>query len=143
VGWIRSLTVGRLMRRDPPTLPASAAIKELRRRYPLGAVKQVVLLDEDERYAGMVAAGDAHAPGADENAPASSLARLADVMLLPAMNVKEAMKLFDRVEADAFTVVDGPESRQVVGLLNETFAIRRYAEELDKSRSELIGEPRT
>ena len=142
VGWIRSLTVGRLMRRDPPTLPASATIKELRRRYPLGAVKQVVLLDEEERYAGMASVTEAHAPGADENAAAASLAHLADVMLLPAMNVKEAMKLFDRVEADAFAVVDGAESRLVVGLLNETFAIRRYAEELDKSRSELIGEPR-
>ena len=143
VGWMRSLTVGRLMRRDPPTLPASAAIRELRRRYPLGAVKQVVLLDDEARYAGMVAPSEAHAPGADENAPASSLAHHADVMLLPGMNVKEAMGLFDRVEADTFAVVDGPETRQVVGLLNETFAIRRYAEELDKSRSELIGEPRT
>jgi len=143
VGWIRSLTVGRLMRRDAPTLPASAAIKELRRRYPLGAVKQVVLLDEQERYAGMVPVAEAHAPGADEEAPALGLARFADVMLLPAMNVKEAMRLFDRVEAETLVVVDALETRQVVGLLNETYAVRRYAEELDKSRSELIGEPRT
>ena len=62
-------------------------------------------------------------------------------MLLPAMNVKDAMALFDRVEAETLPVVDGLETRLVVGLLNETFAIRRYAEELDKSRSELIGEP--
>ena len=142
VGWIRSLTVGRLMRRDPPTLPAASSIKELRRRYALGAAKQVVLLDEQERYAGMVSLAEAHAPSVDENAFAASLAHFAEVMLLPAMNVKEAMRLFDRVEADTFAVVDSPETRLVVGLLNETFAIRRYAEELDKSRSELIGEPR-
>ena len=141
VGWIRSLTVGRLMRRDAPTLPASASIKELRRRYPLGAAQRIVLLDELERYAGMVSLTDAHAPGADEAALASSLARAADAMLLPAMNVKDAMALFDRVEAETLPVVDGLETRLVVGLLNETFAIRRYAEELDKSRSELIGEP--
>ncbi len=143
VGWIRSLTVGRLMRRDPPTLPESSAIKELRRRYPLGAHQRIVLLDEQERYAGMVSLAEAHAPGAQEDAPASSLAQFADCTLLPAMNVKEAMAVFDRVEAETLAVVDGAESRQVVGLLNETFAIRRYAEELDKSRRELIGEPRT
>ena len=141
VGWIRSLTVGRLMRRDAPSLPASAAIRELRRRYPLGAAQRIVLLDDQERYAGMVILTEAYAPGADEDAPASSLARFADAMLLPAMNVKEAMVLFDQVEAETLAVVDGPETRLVIGLLNETFAVRRYAEELDKSRSELIGEP--
>ena len=143
VGWIRSLTVGKLMRRDPPTLPASAAIKELRRRYPLGAAQRIVLLDDQERYAGMVALAEAYGQGVDEEAPASSLARFADDTLLPAMNVKAAMALFDRVEAETLAVVDSLEARTVVGLLNETFAIRRYAEELDKSRSELIGEPRT
>ncbi|HEX4098571.1 MAG TPA: chloride channel protein, partial [Caulobacteraceae bacterium] len=143
VGWIRSLTVGRLMRRDPPSLPADAAIKELRRRYPLGAHQRIVLLDEENRYAGLVSLAEAYAPGVDEEAGALSLAHLGDCMLLPAMNVKEAMALFDRVEAETMAVVDGLETRQVVGLLNETFAIRRYAEELDKSRLELIGEPRT
>jgi CIC family chloride channel protein len=143
VGWIRSLTVGRLMRRDAPTLPASAALKELRRRYPLGAAQRIVLLDDQDRYAGMVALTEAHAPGADEEAPASSLAKLQDCVLLPAMNVKEAMALFDRTEAETLAVVDSLETLQVVGLLNEAFAARRYAEELDKSRLELIGEPRT
>ena len=143
VGWIRSLTVGRLMRRDAPTLPATATVKELRRRYPLGSAQRILLLDEQERYAGSLSLGQAYAPGLDEEAAASSLAQFADCMLLPAMNVKEAMALFDRVEAETLAVVDGVESRRVVGLLNETFAIRRYAEELDKSRRELIGEPRT
>jgi CIC family chloride channel protein len=143
VGWIRSLTVGRLMRRDAPTLPASAALKELRRRYPLGSAQRIVLLDDQDRYAGMVALAEAHAPGADEEAPAASLAKLQDCVLLPAMNVKDAMARFDRTEAETLAVVDTLEAQQVVGLLNETFAIRRYAEELDKSRRELIGEPRT
>ncbi len=130
------------MRRDSPTLPATATVRELRRRYPLGAAQRIVLLDEQGRYAGMVSLSQANGPGVEEEAPAASLAQFADCMLLPAMNVKEAMALFDRVEAETLAVVDGPESRRVVGLLNETFAIRRYAEELDKSRRELIGEPR-
>ena len=142
IGWMRSLTVARLMRRDAPTLPASADLKELRRRYPLGAAQRIVLIDDQERYAGMVNLAEAHAPGQDEARPAADLAKLADTALAPSMNIKEAMALFDRAEAEALAVVDGPETRKVIGLLNETFAVRRYAEELDKSRSELIGEPR-
>ena len=57
------------------------------------------------------------------------------------MNVQDAMALFDSSEAETLAVVDAPESRRVLGLLNETFAVRRYAEELDKSRRELVGEP--
>lgn len=142
VGWMRSLTVGRLMRRDAPTLLASTPLKELRRRYPLGSVQRVVLLDDQDRYAGMVVLAEAHASGEDETRPASDLARLEDAVLLPAMNVKEAMALFDRFEAETLVVVDTLEGRRVIGVLNETFAVRRYAEELDQSRRDLIGEPR-
>ncbi len=140
VGRIRSLTVGRLMRRDAPILPASTALKELKRRFPLGSVQRVLLVDEAERYAGMVTVAEVYA-GADEARPASELARLSDCMLAPAMNIQDAMAMFDRVEAETLAVVDGPETRKVLGLLNETYAVRRYAEELDKSRRELVGEP--
>ena len=141
VGWIRSLTVGRLMRRDAPTLPASTPVKELKRRYPLGSAQRVVLLDDQERYAGLVAVAEAHQAGEDDLRTAAELARFTDAMLLPAMNVKQALGAFDSAEAETLVVVDDAESRKVLGLLNETFAVRRYAEELDKSRRELTGEP--
>ncbi len=140
VGRIRSLTVGRLMRCDPPTLPAAASLEELKRRFPLGSAQQLVLLDDQERYAGMVTVADAHAADGDEARPAAALAVLLDDVLSPAMNIKDAMASFDRVEAEALVVVDNPEDRRVLGLLNETFAVRRYAEELDQSHRELIGE---
>ena len=35
------------------------------------------------------------------------------------MNVKQAVSVFDRAEAEALAVVDGLESRKVVGLLTE------------------------
>ena len=57
------------------------------------------------------------------------------------MNIKDAMAVFDRTEAEALAVVDDPDSRNLIGVLKETFAIRRYAEELDQSRRELVGEP--
>ena len=141
VGWMRAMTVGRLMRRDPPTLPAATPVKELRRRFPLGSTQRLVLVDDAGRYAGMVALAEAFAAGLDETRPASELAVLKDHALTPDMNIKQALESFDRVEAEGLAVVDSLESRRLLGLLTETFAVRRYAEELDKSRRELIGDP--
>ena len=141
VGRIRSLTVGRLMRRDAPTLPAATPLQELKRRFPLGSAQRVLLTDDQERYAGMVSVAEAWAAGGDEARAAAELAKLSECMLLPAMNVQDAMALFDSSEAETLAVVDAADSRRVLGLLNETFAVRRYAEELDKSRRELVGEP--
>ncbi len=140
VGLIRALTVERLMRRDPPLLPADATIAELKARYPLGSAQRVLLVDADDRYAGMVPVVEAHAKGRDED-PAASLARLPDTVLLPSMNVQQAIGLFSKAETEQLAVVDTPSSRRVIGLLNENYATRRYAEELDRSRQDLIGEP--
>jgi CIC family chloride channel protein len=54
--------------------------------------------------------------------------------------VKEALAAFEAAEADALAVLDGPGSRQVLGLLTEQYALRRYNEELDRRRRELAGE---
>jgi CIC family chloride channel protein len=101
----------------------------------------VVLVDAEDRYAGVVMVADAYADGAEEGRPALELARIKAAVLLPTMNVKEAMRLFDETEAETLPVVDSLSERKVIGLLNETHAVRRYAEELDKSRREMIGEP--
>ena len=41
-------------------------------------------------------------------------------MLTPELNVKEAMAAFDRTESETLAVVESPESRKVIGLLNES-----------------------
>ena len=66
--------------------------------------------------------------------------RYPDTTLLPAMTVNDAVAIFDKVEAEALAVVQSPERRRVVGLLSEAHALRRYAEELELRRKELIGE---
>jgi CIC family chloride channel protein len=50
------------------------------------------------------------------------------------------MRFFDHAESEALAVVDGASSRKVIGLLTEAHALRRYAEELDRARRDLIGE---
>ncbi len=48
VGWIRNLTVGRLMRRDVRTVRADTNLAAFRRQFPLGSATRVVALDEAE-----------------------------------------------------------------------------------------------
>ena len=141
VGWIRSLTVGRLMRKDVATIPAASSVAEFRRRYPLGSRNYVVLLDSEDRYLGLLPTAEAFAAELDEKQaqPVSGLARLKANALMPEMNVKEAMDVFGKAEAETLAVVDGPETKQVVGLLNEAYATRRYAEALNNASRDVTG----
>ena len=56
------------------------------------------------------------------------------------MNVKMAMAMFDRAETETLAVVADAQDKQVVGILTEAYATRRYAEELDKASRGLVGE---
>src|ERR1700694_4616016 len=61
VGWIRDLTVRRLMRPDVTTVNADMPIDEFRRKFPLGSKTQVVAVAAAGRYVGLVLG--AGAPG--------------------------------------------------------------------------------
>jgi CIC family chloride channel protein len=139
VGWIRDLTVGRLMRRDMTTVPVDMPIGEFRQRFPLGSKTQVVAVDGMGRYAGLALTAEAHAP---EIEPAKDLAGLLhhrDVVLHPAMNIREAIAVFDAAEAESLAVVE-PGDERPIGILTEAHAMRRYAEESEQHRREAIGE---
>ena len=121
VGWIRNLTVGRLMRRDVRTVRADTNLAAFRRQFPLGSATRVVALDEAERYAGIVLLAEAHAPELDEKAAETrvdGLLRYKSAVLVPSMNVKEAAAAFERAEADALAVVDSADGRKVLGLVD-------------------------
>jgi chloride channel protein, CIC family len=139
IGWIRNLTVGRMMRRELRTLRADTSIASVRRDYPLGSAHRVVVVDERGRYAGIVQVPDLHAAPKEVTRLGELLER-EEFVLLPQMNVKEAIALFEKAESDALVVVDDVEQRNVIGLLTEQHALRRYSEELDRSRRELSGE---
>jgi CIC family chloride channel protein len=139
IGWVRNLTVGRMMRREIRTVPLDTTVSSFRRDFPLGSAQRVVVADTAGRYAGIVFPAEAHAVEATELALADLL-HYRNVTLLPQMTVKEAIACFEAAESDALAVIDGAESRQVIGLLTEQYALRRYSEELDLRRRELSGE---
>ena len=139
IGWMRNLTVGRMMRREVRTVRVTMPLTAFRRDFPLGATQRVIALDEKDGYAGVVLSAEAHAEDAGARTVAN-VVHYADTVLLPEMSVKEAISLFEQAESDVLAVVDAPDTKHVIGLLTEHYALRRYSEELDRRRRELSGE---
>lgn len=140
VGWVRQMTVGRLMRREPASIEGQASVAEFRRRYPLGSTHAVIVLAQDGTYLGVLPTPDAFAEGLDPSKKVADLAKQQNMLLTAELNVKEAMAAFDRTETETLAVVESVESRKLVGLLTEKYAARRYAEELDKANRGLVGD---
>ena len=140
IGWMRDLTVGRMMRPDVATVDADTAIAVFREKFPLGSATQVVAVDQDRRYAGLIIVADAHSLEVPGEKTVRDLSRHAEDMLLPSMTVREAIVAFDRAESEALAVVNSYVEREVKGLLTEAYALRRYSAELDLRRRELFGD---
>jgi CIC family chloride channel protein len=140
VGWMRELTVGRMMRRDTKTVVATMTIAAFREIVPVGSTTSVVAVDDGGHYLGMVLVADAHAAEIAPDRSVKDILRYTDSILLPGMAIKEAVLAFDRAEAEALAVVDSFHERRVIGLLTEAYALRRYAAELERRRKELVGD---
>jgi len=134
VGWIRDLSVGQMMRSDVRTIPLESSVADFRAAFPIGSTNQVIAIDADSRYAGIVLVTEAHAAELAGSSPLRDILRHADHMLLPQTMVQEAISAFDRFEAEALAVVDSLEHRQVVGQLSEAHALRRYSDASERQR---------
>ncbi len=138
VGWVRTLTVGKMMQRAANTAPAATAVAEFRRRFPLGSTSAVVLTDATGAYFGIVDTPRAFDTSIDEESEIGTLAGMQGVVLHAAEDVREAMQVFDSVGADVLAVVT--EEGEIVGTLSEKFVHRRYTDEMEKAQRELFGE---
>jgi CIC family chloride channel protein len=141
VGWLRGLTVGRMMRTDVRSVLSTMPVDAFRSLFPLGSTQRVVVTDTDGRYAGIILVAEIHStPPSESDETIQSFCRQPDKMLFPTMSAQTAAKVFDETESEELVVVDDASSRHVIGLLTETHLFRRYAEELDKARRSLAGE---
>jgi CIC family chloride channel protein len=140
VGWIRDLTVRSMMRADMVTVNADLSIAQFRETFPLGSKTQVIAIDSDERYAGIVLVAEAHAPELKATGGIREILRSRGFTLLPTWNVREAVAAFDRAEAESLAVLDTPDRGRVIGVLTEAHVLRRYAEESEKRRRDVLGE---
>lgn len=140
IGWMRDLTVGKMMRQDVQTVHASTNVASFREAFPLGSAAYVVAVDEADRYVGLVHVAETHAAEALPGKAIKDFLHYTDEMLLPGMAVKEAVLAFDRAEAEALAVVDSYLDRRVIGLLTEAYVLRRYSAALERRRQEMLGE---
>ena len=136
IGWLRNLTVERVMRTDVAAVQATATIAECRREFEIGSRQAVIVLNSADEYCGVVMLPELFSgqlDGIADEIQVIELARYSNIMLSPDMNVNSAMKLFDDAEAEMLAVSDRAESRKVVGYVFESYARRRYIEELDRA----------
>jgi chloride channel protein, CIC family len=139
VGWIRDLTVRRMMRPDVVTVNADMPIAEFRGKFPPGSKTQVVAVDGAGCYAGLVLVSEAHVPDLDARKSLRNILHFPRVVLHPGMNIREAIAAFDMAEAESLAVVESGDNRPI-GILTEAHAMRRYAEESDRRRREVVGD---
>ena len=68
VGWVSDLTVGRMMRADPTTVPFDQSLEKLRHAVPIGSGARVFAVDGDGHYKGMIDVATIHDPDLDDAA---------------------------------------------------------------------------
>jgi CIC family chloride channel protein len=142
VGWLRNLTVERMMRTDVGKVPSTTTIAACRREFVLGSRLAVVVVNNTDDYCGLVMLPELFSGELDaiaDDIQVVELARYSDVFLLPEMNIKTAMKIFDSAEAELLAVLESEDSRKVIGFLTESFARRRYVEEIDQATRGVLG----
>jgi CIC family chloride channel protein len=135
VGWLRNLTVERMMRTDVATVLGTATIAECRHEFGIGSRQAVFAVSGGGEYCGVVMLPELFSgelDGIADEIQVIELARYTNIVLLPDMNVKSAMKIFDAAEAELLAVAENAGSRKIVGFLTESYARRRYVEELDQ-----------
>jgi CIC family chloride channel protein len=136
VGWIDELLIGPMMRRDPPVIAADLSLDELRRRFPPHSTRVVFVVDDQGRLCGILDPLDASAPenAGQDKTVGSLVASEPAPFLLPGDDLRAALDRFSHAAQEMLPVIDGPESRRIIGYMSEAYALRRYASELERHR---------
>jgi chloride channel protein, CIC family len=141
IGWLRDLTVGRMMAPAPPTFPADLSVSAFREAYPLGSADVVVAVSENGKYQGLIHVSEAHSlllQDGGEGGPIAALADLPATVLHPDDNVRRALDVFGASKADTLAVT-ARGTGEVVGTLGEAHAARRYAQETNLAMTGVLG----
>ena len=141
VGWLRDLTVGRMMVRAPPMFSADQSVRAFREAYPIGSANVVVAIGEEGRYQGLIHVAEAHAlafENGDDGGPVSAIAHARATVLHPDQDIGVALEAFDAAHADTLAVT-ARGTDHVLGTLGEGYAARRYAQETNLAMRGVLG----
>jgi chloride channel protein, CIC family len=143
VGWMDELIVGRLMDRRPRAFPQTMSLADFRSAAPLGSAAHAFVVDGEGRYTGMVDVAAAHSPDLDDAVTllvVDELAHGKDWALTVADTVRAALSRFESAETDVLPVVESSADPRLAGALTESRALRGFAEEMERRRSDELGE---
>jgi chloride channel protein, CIC family len=143
IGWIADLNVARMMRSDPKLVASEMSLAGLRAKYPPGSAKRVFVTAPDGHYAGWIDMAAVHDPQFDdvvEDAAAADIVGPATFYLLPSENVRTALARFEQSQSETLPVLSARADPRVIGYMTEAYALKRYAQELERRRSAELGE---
>ncbi|CAN7722392.1 chloride channel protein [Neorhizobium tomejilense] len=142
IGWIRNLTVDKLMRPDVKKAKAGISLQEFRAAFPLGSTQRAILVDDDDRYIGIILVPEVYrdVTSGEEAGTLEKFIRYRNEFLQPQMNARQAATIFEKTRSEALVVVNNIIERRIIGQLSEAHTLRRYSEELDRRRREAVGE---
>ncbi len=141
VGWLRDLTVGRMMVRSPRVFPADRPARAFREAYPVGSANVVVAIGDDGSYRGLIHVAEAHAAlieNGEDGGPVAAIAHLPETVLHPDQDIGAALEAFSDAHADTLAVT-ARGTGQVLGTLGEAYAARRYAQETNLAMKGVLG----
>ena len=144
IGWIDSLTIGRVMQRDGKSVPVEMTVASMRKAFPLGAAPQLFAI-EGGQLVGTIDPADLWAPdlgGVPEEVSARDVMVPITVTLLATDNLQTSLKKFSEAKLELLPVVSAPDAPQLLGYLTEAEALKAYSRELELHRSDTIGEAR-
>ena len=98
IGWMRNLTVGRMMRREVRTVRVDTPLGAFRRDFPLGATSRVVVVDETRPLCRHRAAGRGACRRLRGRRAWPTLLHHQNDVLLPQMTIKDAVAMFEQAE---------------------------------------------
>lgn len=135
IAWSRSIHVSDIMRPDVVRFSDAITCGELLSRYPPGSIKWIALVDEGGQYAGLCDVSEIAFAAKSPAQPVRDFARQRVEVLDVTQSLEDAIKWFEAPGRDAAIVVNSPMRMEVVGILTEAYALKRYAQELERRRN--------
>jgi CIC family chloride channel protein len=143
VGWLSDITARQLMRRDPVFVSVNETLETARQTFPVGSVKRLFVLEETGGFRGVLDTAALHLVTAPAEATAK---RVGDLLpepqepILPGTPIRTILNQFEQQEVETLAVVGDMTARRVLGFVTEAFVLKRYNRELERRRSEELGD---
>jgi len=141
VGWLSDLTVRKLMRSDPNIADAISTVEELRKKYPLGSVRRLFVVENDQFIGSLdiSALYDTRQPQTSRLPIVRDMVNAPLAYLLPSQNIRTALARFSDAKIEILPVLRSNDDKKVIGYLTEAYALRRYNQELERRRNADMG----